>query len=128
MKYNMNALKQIQNLRDQRERLMETLLNPPPMIRGTFGTLYVKCGGANCKCSKGNLHPYNRLTWSENGRPQSRVVPVNEINWVKEMTQNYRQHKMVKKEMENLENQLKKLMARLEIAVVENTRKSKNLS
>lgn len=122
----MQVKKHINDLQEKKSRLIEKLLNAPPMIRGTFGTIYVKCGGANCKCTKGEKHPYNRLTWSENGRPKSRVVPVDEINWIKEMTQNYRCYKKVKKEMEKVDDRLKVLLTRFEVAVVEKTRKSKD--
>ena len=122
----MKVINHINALRKKRSRLVETLLNPPPMIRGTFGTLYVKCGGANCKCTKGEKHPYNRLTWSENGRQQSRVVPVEDIKWIKEMTQNYRRYRKVKKEMEKVDDRLKKLMTRFEVEAVEKTRKMRN--
>lgn len=106
--------------------MVEKLLNPPPMIRGTFGTIYVKCGGANCKCARGEKHPYNRLMWSENGRIQSRVVPVKEINWIKKMTENYRGYKKLKKELEKIDGRLKKLITKFEIESIEKTRKLKD--
>lgn len=124
----MQALKQINALQIKRSRLLETLLNPPPMIRGSFGTHYVKCGGVNCKCTRGELHPYNRITWSENGRQQSRVVHVKDINWIKEMTQNYRQYKKVKKELEKVDARLKEMLTRFEVETVEATRKMRGFS
>ncbi len=36
-------------------------------------------------------HLFRRITWSENGRSNTKVIPEEDINWIKELTENYRE-------------------------------------
>ena len=60
------------------------------MIRGSFGTVYRKCGKLNCWCAKGAGHPSDRIVFSQGSRSKSKAVAKKEVRWVKRMTENRR--------------------------------------
>jgi hypothetical protein len=48
---------------------------PPVSLGGSLHAVYVRCGTAGCRCSRGALHgPYWRHQWRENGRTRRRYV------------------------------------------------------
>lgn len=122
----MNILKQIKTLNQKRDDLFEELLKLNQMIPGTYNLVYCKCGHAGCWCAKEEKgHPFRRITWSENGRSKTKSVKEGDIEWVKDFTGNYRQYRSLKKEIENIEKSINKLLDTKQKQIVEKSRKEK---
>jgi len=96
------------------------------MIPGAFKTVFVKCGNANCWCANGVGHPFNRITWTENGKSRSKSIPSEDIPWVKEVTKNFRNFRKIKRDLKNLQVKLKLEIDNWEIRLVQRTRKTKD--
>lgn len=95
------------------------------IMPGNFRTVFVKCGTPTCWCVDGKGHPFNRITWTEKGKSRTKSIPVEDIPWIKEVTQNYRNFKKFKREIKSLETKLKMEIEKWESQLVRMTRKTK---
>lgn len=90
----------------RRDILIEDLLSIDRMIKGCYCVSKTKCGKPNCKCAKGDEHRVERLVWREDGRGINRAVPKEDIEWVKEMTDNHNEYKRLRKKLEELDEKI----------------------
>jgi hypothetical protein len=118
-------LKKIQETEKKRQQLMSELFNLKEMVRGSFCTIYVKCGKKYCRCQKGQLHPHQRMSLRENGKAFSRAVPKEEYEWIAKMTENYRRFQQLLKEIRELEKQMKELFNEYERQILNQTKLGK---
>lgn len=101
------------------------LIEEKPMMPGAFNTVFVKCGNTNCWCASDKGHPFNRITWTENGTSRTKSIPTEDIPWVKDVTRNFRNYRKTKRELKNLQTKLKLEIDNWEIQMVRKTRKTK---
>ena len=120
-----DMLKKIQETEKKRQHLMSELFSLKEMVRGSFCTIYVKCGKKYCHCQKGQLHPHQRMSLRENGKAFSRAVPKEEYEWIAKMTGNYRRFQQLRKEICELEKGQKELFNEYERHIVNQTRRGK---
>jgi hypothetical protein len=80
------------------------------MLPGAFKEVYCKCGKENCWCHKQKGHPFRRITWSENGRSKTKAIPAEDVDWIKQVTENYREFRRKCKEIKELQDGLKNLL------------------
>lgn len=125
--------KKIQNIRKkllsaERERscILSELLNVRIMLRGSYALVYTKCGKDTCWCKQGNGHPHPRITWSEKRQGITRKVPRDQIAWVRQVTDNYRQFRSLRRKLISLEVESKKLLDDLENSLIERTRRGRS--
>lgn len=119
--------KKIQRLEHHRARVVSELLKVRVMLRGSFTVVHTKCGKPNCWCmdqKKG--HPHARLTWSEQGRPVTRKVPRDNISWIRDVTDAYRRFRLLRRQLNRLEVEIKQLLDEIEKTVTKETRKGKD--
>jgi len=102
-----DMLKKIQENEKKRQKMIAELVGLKEMVRGSFCTIYVKCGKKYCRCNEGKLHPHQRMSLRENGKAFSRAVPKEEYEWITKMTGNYRQYQQLRKELNDLEKKNK---------------------
>lgn len=113
----MSRAQRIEQLQREHAELIKSIVGIREMIRGSFNTVYVKCGKASCRCANGRGHPSDRIVFSEGGRLRCRAVPKGEGGWVGRMVKNrkefrgYRRrlkeiHKEIHKEISGLENEV----------------------
>jgi hypothetical protein len=121
----MSTKNRILKLEKEKAAFVEELLKAPPMLRGTFGVAYRKCGKSNCWCVSGDGHPYNRITWSEGARSRTKNIPSQDTDWAQEFTENYRRFKKTRRTLRELERDLKELLDQLEDQLVRNARKQR---
>ena len=68
---------------------MSTKIEPLP---GAIDARFVRCGKANCKCLKGELHgPYYVRRWREYGQRRSKYVKKRDVLAMKVAVETYRQ-------------------------------------
>jgi hypothetical protein len=80
------------------------------MFPGAFKEVYCKCGKKNCWCYKQKGHPFRRIIWSENGRSKTMTIPAEDVDWIKQVTENYCEFRRKCKEIKELQDGLKTLL------------------
>ena len=118
-----NNRKNLLRAERERSRLLSELLDVRIMLRGSYALVYTKCGKDTCRCKQGKGHPHPRISWSEKGKGITRKVPRDQIAWVREVTENYREFRSLRRSLISLEAESKKLLDDLENALIERTRK-----
>ncbi|MEI7615144.1 MAG: DUF6788 family protein [Actinomycetota bacterium] len=121
----MSILKQIKALEKKRAYALDKMLSVNLMAPGSYRKVYCKCGKINCRCYSGKGHPYSRITFSEDGRSRTKAISEKNIEWIREVTQNYRDFKEGQKKIKEYEEQLKKLLDKHSKEIIEQTRKEK---
>jgi len=107
--------------------MLEKLQGIHRMIRGSYGKSYRRCGKPNCWCSHAEKgHPHHRITWSKDAKPGSRIIPQDDIEWIKEMTQNYREYRQLRAKLRQKTIELKKILDMREEEVIVKTTKMRD--
>ena len=119
----MSTLKQIKDLEEQRALALEKMLAAKLMAPGAYGQVYCRCGKKNCRCYSGKGHLYRRISYSEGGQSRTKSISEKNIEWIKEVTQNYRNFKEGQKKIKEYEERLKKLLDKHSKEIIEQTRK-----
>lgn len=115
----------IQQLDQQHQALVKELLNTEPMIRGSFGLAYRKCGKPSCWCAEGTGHPVKRITWTEQTRSRTQAIPADEVAWVEAMTDNYKRFRKNRQALRALERKLNAALDDFEAKTVAKTKRRK---
>ena len=118
----MSTLYRIKELERQRNRILKQILAIRSMLPGAYKEVYCKCGKPNCWCYKKGGHLFRRITWSENGRSKTKAIPEEDISWIKELTENYREFQKKRREIKELEGILKELLSEHARAVIKKSR------
>lgn len=80
--------------RARRKKKSEQLPTKIESLRGYIEIRYVRCGRANCKCSKGELHgPYYLLRWREGEQKITKYVKKSEKQTVFAAVSAYQQRR-----------------------------------
>jgi len=108
------SITKIKLLEKKRMKILSNLLESGVMVKGSYCCVYTKCGKKNCCCKKGKGHRHSRITWSENGKVVTRKVPIDEVEWIKEMTMIYRLFRKMRKDMSVIDTEIKMLLNELE--------------
>ena len=70
---------------------MEAALEEAPLFQGYLYEHKVQCGRATCKCATTAFrHPMWCVPFTEDGRSRTRVVPLEQLSAIREMTDAYR--------------------------------------
>jgi len=121
----MSILKQIKVLEKKRAYALDKMLSVNLMAPGSYRKVYCKCGKKNCWCYSGKGHPYSRITFSEDGRSRTKAIHDSNIEWIKKVTQNYRDFKEGIKQIKEYNACLLKLLDKYLKEIIEQTRKEK---
>ena len=129
----MSSEKQIKMLEMLRSQLLKEILSVQTMLPGSFNKVYSKCGKSNCWCyDKGKDksktkdkvgHPSKRITWAEKGVPKTKAIPEKDVRWIKSVTENYRNFRKKRKEIQRLEKDIRNLLDDYRKDIVKKTRK-----
>ena len=123
----MSTKKKLKNIGIQINQTLEELQSVQHMVRGTYCNNYRRCGKVNCWCHKEEVgHPNHRITWSKNAKSESRVVPKEDVEWIKDMTQNYREYRQLRKKLRLKTNEFKKVLDLLEEEIIVKTKKKRD--
>lgn len=117
----------LKNIGIQINHLLKELRDVQYMVRGTYCSNYRRCGKPNCWCSKEGMgHPYHRITWSKNAKLGSMVIPKEDVEWIKEMTRNYREFRQLRAKLRLKTNEFKKILDTLEEEIIAKTKKRRD--
>lgn len=119
-------LKKIKSLEKKHQEILSELILMKKMVWGSFCLIHVKCGKKYCKCATGGeLHPHWRMSWKENGKGMSRAVPKEERPWIAEMTNNYKKFRELRRQLNDVNEEIKTFLDAYEEDIVKKTRKGK---
>lgn len=127
----MSSKNEIKRLNKLKNRILKQVLQIPTMLPGSYNQVYCKCGKKNCWCynsgsGSGNdkvAHPFRRITWTEKGVAKTKAIPEKDVNWIKEVTENYRNFRKKRKEIQRLEKRIRSLLDQYGKDIVKKTRK-----
>jgi hypothetical protein len=127
----MSSKNEIKRLEKLKNRILEEILQIPTMLPGSYNQVYCKCGKKNCWCynresgsgSDKVAHPFRRITWTEKGVAKTKAIPEKDVNWIKEVTENYRNFRKKCKEIQRLEKRIRSLLDQYGKDIVKKTRK-----
>lgn len=109
----------IRKLAQRGHDLLDQLLQIQPLLRGSFTQIHTRCGKPNCWCAQSPKgHPHLRLTWSENGHLTTRKIPAQAAERVRELTQNYRQFRALRRQLLALQAQAQELLDHYEQSLI----------
>jgi hypothetical protein len=107
--------------------LVSNLLKIERMLKGSYVITNTTCGKSNCRCIvKGDLHKHARLVWRENKSAYVRAVPDSDAQWIKQMTQNYRDFKKIQRELLDEQNKLNAVVEKLRDEIIRHTKRGKS--
>jgi hypothetical protein len=95
------------------------------MVPGSYNEVYCRCGKSNCWCRSGKGHLFRRITFSEDGKPKTKSVREENVEWIKKVTQNYRQFREGQRKIREYDKRLAKLLDRYLKEIIVKTRKKK---
>lgn len=124
----MSSKEKIKNYEKERALIFETLLDAKAMIPGSYKQLLLRCGKSNCWCHhvEGGGHPLRRITWTENGISKTKAIPKKDTNWIKEVTDEYRNFRKMRRKLKKLEAKCKQLLDKYEKELIKKTRQLKD--
>ena len=107
------------------EQRLEKLLEMGPMLRGSVGRVFTRCGKPTCWCAKSPQgHPHTRMTWSQEGQMVTRKVPAEAIPPILELTHQYRRFRSDRRTLLALQVKLQDLLDRYEEGLTSQARRS----
>lgn len=83
----------------ERKRCLEVLLTNVELITGCYTEVQVRCGKVGCHCEKEPAHPVTRLGIMENGKLKTKLVRIEDREWVSKMVETYKNHKQTLSEV-----------------------------
>ena len=107
----------------RQEKLFRELLEMRPILKGTVNKIYTRCGKPNCWCadsSKGHAHI--RITWNQNIKTVTRKIPADKLSRVRNLTDNYRHFRSLRRQLSELNIQIKQMLDCYQTALIEDSR------
>lgn len=99
--------------------LLEDCFGRGPLLPGSLYTLRRKCGKPNCRCARGELHESTVLSYRGQGRPRNISPSPEQIDTLRQLTEDYRRVRQARAQVVRWQRQLLKLMDALEDARVQ---------
>ncbi len=121
----MSTLKQIKALEKKRADTLSKILSAKLMVPGSYGKVYCRCGKLNCWCSSGKGHPYSRIVFSEGGRSKTKSIHEDNVIWIKNVIDNYRDFKEAVKKIKEYDARLFELLGKYLKEIIMQTRDKK---
>ncbi len=91
-KINQNKQK-ILDVEKKRRQLLQFLFRDCELIEGSFRESLVRCGHPGCHCETKPIHLITRLSRWVNGKLKNKVVRVADRERIKQLSDNYKEHK-----------------------------------
>lgn len=117
---------EMKKLFDRQQEIVDALFKIERMLKGSYCSVYTKCGKTSCWCAAGVGHKHARLSWREAGKSRIRSIPTDDIIWVKQMTKNYRNFKKLMEKLTEVQEQIKILLNHQAGKIIISTTKEKS--
>jgi hypothetical protein len=110
---------QLTRAQQQLSGLLEDCFGRGPLLPGSLYTLRRKCGKPNCRCTRGELHESTVLSYRGQGRPQNISPPPEQIDTLRQRTDDYRRVRRARAKLVRWQRELLKLVDALQAARVQ---------
>lgn len=114
---------EVRRLDAERKKLIDRVLRPGRMVKGSLYRLGRSCGNPNCKCARGEKHLSWYLSLKVDGKTKltyiGRVVPAD----IDERVKRYRHHQRVLARIRSIDAKISDYLNRLRDAKLEAIRK-----
>lgn len=109
----------LSKLGEQYQRLLQGLLGPRQLLKGSVYQLKTRCGKPSCHCAppQGQLHSTHVLSWSDAGKTHLRSLSASEITRWRQLTETYRRFRQARARLVKLQQQILLVLDRLERAL-----------
>lgn len=106
-------------LGEQYHRLLQNLMSPRQLLKGSVYELKTRCGKPSCHCAapEGLLHSSYVLSWSDAGKTHLRSVSASELTRWRQLTETYRRFRQARSRVVKLQQQILLVLDRLEQAL-----------
>lgn len=120
MKQTLSQLRvQLRDAQRQLPALLEECFRREPLLPGSIYILRRKCGKANCRCTRGELHESTVLSYRGDGRPRNVSLDNDQIGTLRKGTDGYRRAKQARAKLVRWQRQVLTLVDAIEAARVE---------
>ena len=106
-------------LDDEARRLLDPLLGRGPLLPGAVYTLRRRCGKPTCRCTRGELHATEVLSYRGQGRPQTVTPRAGDLPALRALTGAYRSFRQARTALARLGREMKQVVERIEALRVE---------
>ncbi len=106
-------------LGEQYQHLLQGLLAPRQLLKGSVYELKTRCGKPSCHCAapQGPLHSTHVLSWSDAGKTHLRSLAASELTRWRQLTESYRRFRQARARLVKLQQQILLVLDRLERAL-----------
>jgi hypothetical protein len=106
-------------LGQQSQRLLQGLLSPRHLLKGSVYELKTRCGKPSCHCAapQGPLHSTHVLSWSHAGKTHLRSLSASDLARWRQLTEAYRRFRQARARLVKLQHQILLALDRLEQAL-----------
>jgi len=120
MASNLRALRsQLLALHDEARRLVDPLLARGPLLPGCVYTLRRRCGKPTCRCTRGELHATEVLSYRGQGRPRTVTPRPGEVPALRALTGAYQRFRQARTALGRLHRQMASVVERIESLRIE---------
>jgi hypothetical protein len=100
---------------------IKSLLETKAMVRGSFGTVYRRCGKPNCWCAapKEKGHACTRISWTENGNSHTLSINEEKRELMQNLVESYREYRKNRRLLRLQEKDLEILLDKHENYILE---------
>jgi hypothetical protein len=105
---------QLLELMQNAQQLSEAFLDTEPLLPGSLYTLKRRCGKPNCRCTKGELHHTQVLSYRGGQVPQTITPASGQLEAIRQWTDAYRRFRQARAQLVKLHRQMLQLIDRIE--------------
>lgn len=107
-------------LGEQYRRLLQGLLAPRELLKGSVYQLKTRCGKPSCHCAtpQGPLHSTLVLSWSQGGKTRLRSLSRSDLVRWRRLTEAYRRFRQARAQLVKLHRQILRALDRLQQALL----------
>jgi hypothetical protein len=107
------------------ESIVDALMQTRSMVKGSFSTVYRKCGKPTCWCADAAQggHVSTRITWNESGISRTRTVNEADRKRLHDATESYRKYRQGRRELRIQVRRLEELLDKLEAQSLQDIRR-----
>jgi len=101
---------EILRLSKKKQELLELFFSKEALILGSYMETRMRCGTVGCHCHKDGGHTAMRISHWKQGKLKSKIVRIEDREWVAEASGNYKAHKRALREIIKIDAQQKEVL------------------
>jgi hypothetical protein len=104
---------ELRKLNRKREQLVEGFFSKDRLAPGSYMETRIRCGKAGCHCHKDGGHPTMRISRWVDGKLISKIVRLDDREWVAEAAANYKARKQAMSEIAKINLREKEVLKKI---------------